>query len=277
VFGSSLVDYIVWASRGFADPLGFALLFAGILFVVPTRDATTPESGRAFFGALLLAMAAFCRPNFVLAGGTMVLAGVLMALAHKQFGRALAVLLGFATLAISPLHNYIFGSSTIPFTDNVAHVDLLKVSPREYFLAVGELARMEFAGDHLHRAIVQIASWWSGAHRIPAAIPIHAAAVLILAYVGFLGRRFDPWLRTVALATLLQHGVAACYLNNARYHVGTWLLTSLVATAWLQVQGLAWLKPATRDRWAQRAGFRHVKSWLARLQEAFGLRDPQPV
>jgi hypothetical protein len=222
-------------------------------------------------------MAAFCRPNFVLAGGTMVLAAVLMGLAQKQVMRALAVVLGFAALAVSPLHNYVFGNSTIPFTDNVAHVDLLKVSPREYFLAVGELVRLDFAGDHLRRAVVQVASWWSGAHRIPAAIPLHAAAVLILAYVGFLGRRFDPWLRVMALATLLQHGVAACYLNNARYHVGTWLLTSLVVVVWLQVQGLAWLSPATRSRWAARWGIRHVKRGLARLEGTFGLSEAKPA
>lgn len=281
-FGSSLVDYVVWASRGFADPLGFALLFAGILLVVPARSMA-PDTGRAFFGALLLAMATFCRPNFLLASGTMIAASLALAVAHRQTARAAMLLVGFATLAVSPIHNYVFGRSLIPFTNNVEHVDIFLMSPLDYLRAAGELVRLDFAGPHVRRGMTQIAAWLSGAHRISAAIPVHAAAVLILAYVAVLGRRFDPWLRIVAAATLLQHGIGLCYLNNARYNVGTWLLTALVATVWVQAEGLALierLRPTTRATVAGLPGVRHAKAWLARLEVAFGLgegeRSPLP-
>ena len=231
-FGSSLVDYAVWASRGFADPLGFALLFAGLILVVPP-DRQTPAAARAFFGALLLAMATICRPNFLLASATMMLASVIMAFAHRQFARAGALVFGFAALALSPLHNYVFGASLIPFTNNVGHVDIFLMSPMDYLRAGGELVQLDFSGSYLRRAVTQLMSWLSGAHQVTAAIPLHAAAVLILAWVALFGRRFDPWLRIVALATLLQHGIGVCYLNNARYNLGTWLLTALVASAWL--------------------------------------------
>lgn len=271
-FGSSLVDYVVWASRGFADPLGFALLFAGIILVIP-RAADGPETGRAFFGALLLAMATFCRPNFLLASGTLIAAGVIMALVHRQWGRIAALVIGFAALAVSPLHNYVFAGSTIPFTNNIAHQDIFLMSPLDYWRAANELFQLEFAGDYVRRAIVQLASWLSGAHHVLWAIPLHFAAVLILAWVALVGRRYDPWLRILALATLLQHGIGICYLNNARYNLGTWLLTALVATVWLVVR-IESLQPATRARLAQASGLRQAKAWFARLQEACGLGQP---
>ncbi len=52
------------------------------------------------------------------------------------------------------------------------------------------------------------------------------------------GKAFRPWLRVVALATLLQHGIGVCYVNYMRYNLVTWLLTALVAAAWLQLEGL---------------------------------------
>lgn len=271
-FGSSLVEYVTWASRGFADPLGFALLFAGLLLVIP-QIGKTPDTGRAFFGALLLAMATFCRPNFLLASGTMIIAGVLMALVHRQLARVAALLIGFAALAVSPLHNYVFGNSLIPFTNNVGHVDILLMSPLDYARAVGELIHLEFGGDYLRRALTQIASWLSGAQHLRATIPLHAAAVLIVAYVALFGRRIDPWLRIVALAVLLQHGIGVCYLNNARYNLGTWLLTALVVTVWL-VSVVEHLEPETRARLAQWPGIRHTKAWLMRLEQAFGYGKP---
>jgi hypothetical protein len=271
-FGSSLVDYVTWASRGFADPLGFALLFAGLILVIP-RANEAPDTGRAFFGALLLAMATFCRPNFLLASGTMIIAGVLMAITQRRFARAAVLLIGFAALSVSPLHNYVFGRSLLPFTDNVGHVDIFLMSPLDYVRAANELVRLEFAGEYLRRALVQLASWLSGAHRVMAAIPIHAAAMLILAYVALLGRRYDPWLRIVALATLLQHGIGICYLNNARYNLGTWLLTALVATVWL-VSVIEHLQPETRARLAQWPGVQHAKAWFARLEQTFGFGRP---
>jgi len=276
-FGSSLIDYVVWASRGFADPLGFILMFAGLVLIIPSAAKTpAPETGRAFAGALLLAMATFCRPNFLLATTTMAAAAIVAALARRQVARGVAIVAGFATLAVSPVHNYIFGRSFIPFTNNVAHVDIFLMSPLDYLRALGELVRLDFAGEHVRRGIVQLASWLSGAHHVMATIPIHLFAVLILARVLLL-RGFDPWLRVLAFATLLQHGVAACYLNNARYHLGTWLLTALVATAWLQAEGLPWIRrrwPSLEARFARLPGAGTLASGLAGLERASAASPP---
>jgi hypothetical protein len=100
-------------------------------------------------------------------------------------------------------------------------------------------------------------------------VPLHAAAVAILVRVGFFGLRFDPWLRLVALATLLEHGTGICYANWARYHLLTWLLTALVSIVWLRVEGLPWLDkflPGLRERLAAHAAVKRSAAALAYLQ-----------
>ena len=96
----------------------------------------------------------------------------------------------------------------------------------------------------------------------------HLHAVATLLRVGFWGSRFDPWLRLVALATLLQHGTGICYANFERYHLATWLQTALVATVWLRVEGLPWLDqrfPGLRERILAPAAIRRSAAMLARL------------
>lgn len=255
LFGSSLTQYVVWAARGFADPFAFALLFGGIVLIIPLqpdRDQQSPL--KALAGATLLAAAVFCRPNLVLASGTLVIGASLITVMQRQFCIAGALIVGFATLAVSPLHNYIFGHSTVLFSDNVNQPQTLLMSPLDYFYAAREVATLNWAGPHVAAAIRQLRGWLSGASELAVMIPLHAAAVIILVRVGVFGFRFNRWLRLLALATLVQHGIGASYVNSARYNLGTWLLTVLITAAWLQVEGLHMfdrLWPGLRAHWAQ--------------------------
>lgn len=262
LFGSTLTQYVVWAARGFADPFAFVLLFCGILLVVPKRSQEDrPGTATAFAGAMFLAMATFCRPNLLLASGTMVAGASLMALTQRQFARLAALVAGFATLIVSPFHNYYFARSTIPFSDNVNQPTTLLMSPLDYLKAAGEILRLDFVGPHVLGAIRQLSAWLSGASELPLMIPLHAAAIVILIRVGIFGSAFNRWLRLIALAALIQHGIGACYVTRARYSLGTWLLTVLVCAAWTQLEGLGLfdrLWPGRRDRWTQ---MRPVK-WL---------------
>ncbi len=101
LFGSSLFEYVLWASRGFADPFAFALLLAAVLLLIPLRpslEAPTPAPARIFAAGLLFAAAAFCRPNLVLAAGAMVAGGAVIFLARRQWRDAAALVAGFAAL-----------------------------------------------------------------------------------------------------------------------------------------------------------------------------------
>src|SRR5262249_24358598 len=177
-------------------------------------------------------------------------------------------LLGCATLAVSPLHNWVFGHSTVLFSDNVSQPQTLVMPPSEYFRAALDLVRLDFASGRVVHALGKLAWWLSGPSELYVMVPLHAAAVVTLGRGGFFGSRFDPWLRLVALATLLEHGTGICYANWARYHLATWLLTALVAIAWLQVEGLPWLDrrwPELRAR-ITHAAFKRPAAALARLQ-----------
>ena len=269
LFGSSYLYYVKWAARGFGDPCGYALLFAGLVALIPRRsEVDDPPAAPALCGALLLALASFVRPNMVLVAGIMVLGAALWAIRQRHFARALAILAGFATLALSPLHNWVFGHSTVLFADIVSQPQTLVMPPSEYFRAAFDLLQLDFASGRVMRAISKLAWWLSGPGELYAMVPLHAVAVASLVRVAFFGARFDPWLRLLAVATLIEHGTGVCYANWARYHIATWLLTALVAIVWLRVEGLPWLDrrwPALRQWFVAHAAVRRSAAALARL------------
>jgi hypothetical protein len=242
LFGSAFLYYVKWAARGFADPCGYILLLAGIVVLIPRADEVDrPPVAPALFGAMLMALGTFVRPNVALASGVIVLGAILFALRQRALARAGAIFAGFATLAVSPLHNWVFGHSTVPFADIVSQPTTLVMPPSEYFKAAYDVLHLDLASDHVIAAIKKIAWWLSGPGNFYATIPLNAAAVATLVRVGFAGR-FDPWLRLIALATLLEHGTGVCYANWDRYHLVTWLLTALVAIVWLREEGLPWIR-----------------------------------
>jgi hypothetical protein len=274
LFGSSLFYYVVWAARGFADPFAFILLFAALVLIVPPRTGELPGAARVFASGLLFAAATFCRPNLVLASAVMVAGAGLMWLWQRQFGRAAALAAGFAALAASPLHNYLYGHSLVLFTSSVNLPQTLLMPPLDYARAALELLTFDFAGDHIRRALAQLGRWLSGPQEWLVTVPLHAFGVATLVRVGLFGSRFDPWLRLIALATLLQHGIGISYINFVRYNLGTWLLTLLVAAAWLQGEGLALLGPRIEDAWRRNALVRRLADGIDDLAGILGLQDP---
>jgi hypothetical protein len=267
LFGSAFLYYVKWAARGFADSSGYILLLAGMVALIPRADeAKAPPVAAGLCGALLLSAATFVRPNVALAAGVMIAGAVLFSLWQGRLARAGAILVGFATIIVSPVHNWVFGHSTVLFSDNVSQPQTLVMPPSQYFIAASDLLHLHFASDHVIAAIKKLGWWLSGPGNVYATIPLNGAAVAILARVGLLGRRFDPWLRLIALATLLEHGTGICYADWDRYHLVTWLLTALVATVWLDQEGLPWFDrafPEVRERLASRLSIRRRRAELA--------------
>ncbi|HEY4919138.1 MAG TPA: hypothetical protein VII40_03475 [Xanthobacteraceae bacterium] len=264
LFGSAFLYYVKWAARGFADSCGYILLLAGMVALIPrAEEAKAPPAAAGFCGALLIAAGTFVRPNVALAAGVMIAGAILLSLWQGRLARAGAIFIGFATLIVSPLHNWVFGHSTVLFSDNVSQPQTLVMPPSEYFKAASDVLHLHLASNHVIAAIKKLAWWLSGPGNVYAAIPLNAAAVATLVRVGFFGRRFDPWLRLIALATLLEHGTGICYADWDRYHLVTWLLTALVATVWLREEGLPWFDgrfPHVREQIAARVAIRRTGS-----------------
>ena len=282
-FGSSLFQYVIWASRGYADPFATVLLLAALVLIVPPQAHEAPIGrGRMFAAGLLFAAATFCRPNLVLASGVMTIGAAAIFMRERHWANAVAVLAGFSTLALSPLHNYVFGHALVPFSDNVNQATTLLMSPLDYAKALGELARLDFAGVHVKAAIVQLGRWLSGPQEWLVLVPLHAFAVGILVRIGIFGSGYQPWLRLVALATLLQHAIGACYVNFSRYNLGTWLLTLMVMTVWFQREGLPWVRrtwPGLSTAWQRNPAVRKLSGMVDGLAGAVGLpkRDTAPA
>jgi hypothetical protein len=278
LYGSSLLYYVQWAARGFADPFAAVLLVAGLVVVIPPLG----EKGQGIaglFGGVLLALAVFCRPNLVLAAGSMIAFATLAALYQRQFARAVELCLGFSLVGLAFLHNLVFGHVIVLFGTNVmlsndGPAQWLLMTPLDYLRALTELLTLNFSGDYLHRAFVQIGEWLSGPSKLLALVPIHAVGVAVLCRIGLFGRSFDPWLRALALATLLQHGIGICYMNIERYNLVTWLLTQFVTVVWVREEGLllldrAW--PGLRERIARRTWALAASRLLDRAKIVYSL------
>jgi hypothetical protein len=273
LFGSSLVQYIKWAAKGFADPAAFVAFLAAFVLLVGRRETGPRDRFGAALGAgFLFALALFVRPNLAPAAGILLAGGGLAALWQGQFRRVLGLSLGFLPVLGMALHNWIYGGVLVLFTTTTTVT--MSMPPSAYLAALGELLHFDWTGEHVLQALGQIAAWLAGPSESVVMAPLHAAAVIVLVRVvagswtdprlgdprlgdprlgdpglgdpglGDPGLR-DPWLRLTAGATLVQQGVGLFFLTAGRYYYLTWLLTLLVVAVWVHGEAL----DLVRKRW----------------------------
>src|SRR6185295_7203605 len=204
---------------------------------------------RAFFGALLMAIAVVIRPNLA-PGVGVILGGVgLAALWQLRVPSLIALCAGFLPVFFPLWHNWYFGGALVPFTTTMTDPLNYVMPPAAYWSALGELAHLDFAGEYLRQAIRQIVALLSGASESAFMAPINLLAVGVVLRVAS-GRRYEPMLRLVALAALALASVGLIYVVWPRYHFLMWFLTALVVAAWLNVEGLALIdryRPSWRE------------------------------
>jgi hypothetical protein len=282
-FGSSLLQYVKWAARGFADPAAYVLFLAAFVLLLGRlgqgpgdRSAAAYHKrgheskklacgfARAFGAGLLFALALTVRPNIAPAAGILLTGAGLMALWQRQARYVAGLVLGFAAVLGMALHNWVYGGALVLFTTSASHPVLLTMPPSAYLATLAELAHLDFAGEHVTRALRQVGGWLAGPSESMLMAPLNAAAIVILIRV-MLWKTAEAWLRLTAAATLAQHGVALFYASSGRYYYLTWLLTLLVVAAWVHGEGLDLLRrrfPTFSER---------VATHPARLAPARGL------
>src|SRR5262249_52574143 len=106
LFGSSLVQYIKWAARGFADPAAYIFFLAAfVLLLGALGEGPRDRFARAFGAGLLFALALFVRPNIAPAASILLAGAGLAALAQRQFRRVAGLAAGFAAgPGMAPAH-----------------------------------------------------------------------------------------------------------------------------------------------------------------------------
>ncbi len=248
LFGSSLVQYVKWAARGFADPAAYTFFLAGFVLLLRGTDGAgrsltlRPDASRGSFAlacgaGMLFALALFVRPNIAPAVGILLGGSGIAALWQRQYWRAAGLVIGFLPVLGMALHNWVYGGVFVLFTATAAHPGALVMPPSAYLAALQELLHFDLAGEHVARALRQIGNWLAGPSELLVMAPLNAAAILVLIRV-LIWKEADPWLRLTALATLVQQGVGILYAPAGRYYYLTWLLTFLVTAAWLHGEGL---------------------------------------
>lgn len=271
LFGTSFVQYAQWAARGFADPAAYILFLAGILPIVGVAGTNATNAFLpAFFGALLLALAICMKP--IIAPAAAVLLGIagLAAMYRRAWTRLAGLCVGFLPVFSMALHNWVFGHVFVLFSANAADSGLLVMPPSAYLSAFGELAALNFSGEHVSRMVAEVANWLAGPAESYATVPLNAAGIAILIY-AVASSRFDPRLRIIGAAALAQHAVAFFYNSAiARYHFLAWCLTGLVAAVWLREVGIGWLQahyPEFCGRLANHPACLRLASGVSRLQK----------
>ena len=266
VFGTTFFQYAQWASRGFADPTAYILFIAGALTLVAAGE----KFPRAFFAALLFAAGIAMKPIVAPAAAVLLGGAGLAALWLRQWPRLAGLCLGFLPVFSMALHNWVFGHALVLFSANSGESWLLVMPPSAYAAAARELAALNFGGANLARAVAEFINLLRGPAQSNAAIPLDAAGIAVLIYV-VAARRFDPWLRLLAGAALVQHAVALFYdASTARYHYLAWYLTMVVAVVWLHDVGAGWLQsryPMLCGRIAANPAARRLASGLASLHK----------
>jgi hypothetical protein len=243
LFGTSFVDYAKWAARGFADPAAYILFIAALLPLLgAVRDGPRDDFAPAFFGALLFALATIMKPLVAPAVAVMLGGAGLAALYHRQWRRLASLCIGFLPVFAMALHNYVFGGVFVLFSANVGTAAHTPMQPSAYIEAAQELFSADVGGAHVRQGVLQLMHWLAGPSQLFAMIPLHVAAIAILLYGVGCRRGFDPWLRLIALAALVQHVPALFYAPSPRYYFLAWLLTALVCVAWVKDVGLPLLR-----------------------------------
>ena len=136
--------------------------------------------------------------------------------------------------------------------------------------ALGELLHLDPGGQHVRMWLLQWGRWLAGPSESFLMIPLHAAAIVVLVRVAARGA-FDPWLRLIAVAALVQHTVAWFYLSSDRYYYLVWFLTLLVCMVWVRDEGFGLLQRmlprVTRglERHPASARLERVLDWFVRL------------
>ena len=242
LFGSSLVQYVKWAARGFADPAAYILFLAGYALLV-RRNIEGPRAAFAVaWGAsFLFALALLVRPNIAPLAGVLLAGSGIAALCQQKFARLSGLCVGFLPVLAAAVHNWLYGGVLVLFTTTAAHPGALVMPPSAYSAALTELIHFNFGGEHVGRAVRQLGAWLAGPSESYVMAPVNTAAIVLVIRMA-LWREVDPWLRLTALAALIQQGVGLFYAPAARYYYLTWLLTLLVSTVWMQREGVVLFK-----------------------------------
>jgi hypothetical protein len=276
LFGSNFFLYIQNASRGYADAAAAIVFLAGTLLLVgrPGHDEDRARFATAFLSALLMALAVQLRPNLAPAVGVLLGGAGLAALWWRQVTRLAGLCIGFVPVGLCALHNWVYGGVFVPFSSNASHGSVWKASPLDYWEALVALVSLRFADEHVTRVLSLVVEALTGPRQWLLLVPLHAAAIAVAVRV-IASRRYDPWLRLIALAALAGIAVAFFYVATPRYYLALWFLMTIVAAVWLREEAIDLVRrraPGMTDALARHPLSQKVARLIDVTQARLGVR-----
>jgi hypothetical protein len=151
----------VWAVKGYGEAAGFFLLIAGVTVFLQTlmeQGRYGPaQAARLWAAFLLVALAAWIRPNFALVIGVMGLVTLRVHAAGFRWPTSLVILSASLLVFAVALHNAYFGGRLVWFTETLKG-DSLRVDLGDYAAMLAEWLRGTH-GEKSARIAHQLAGW----------------------------------------------------------------------------------------------------------------------
>jgi hypothetical protein len=274
LFGSTFYLYVKHAAHGYGDSAGAIFFIAGTIGLVGcSRRGPKPEFLTTLGTGILIALALFVRPNFAV-GAAVALGGAgLAALWQRRFRMLAGLCIGFFPVFGMALHNWYFGGTFILFSLHTTLAQSMPMPPHAYLSALWELVHFDFAGGAAARGVLQIGRMLIGPSESALMVPLHAAALVIVARV-LLSARYEGWLRLVAASTLGLYTPDLFFIYSDRYQLVAWLFTLLVCCVWVREEGLVWLRrryPRLIDKIARQPFVARIRKRFDQFARASGV------
>ncbi|GAB4392198.1 MAG: hypothetical protein Tsb005_05210 [Gammaproteobacteria bacterium] len=217
------------ATHGLSEVPAAACLFGALSYLINARnkmatlDATTLNKTAGYAG-LLIALAIFFRPNFLLAVGLAAMIFMLSLVYYRQPKALLIFCLGGSLSAIALIHNGYFGSQLILFTNSAFDPVNLRATPLHYIYAL-----MNVFGIGHHAAISA-----NVLHQLTMWIRSPIKLICLLLAVFFVIKKTTFNIRLLALIALgLQIPFMFYDADMDRHLFIPWLVTYLVGVVGL--------------------------------------------
>ncbi len=251
-YGFSAYTFLTIGLGGFPEPFGYLTFLTAFGCVVMglEKRASIPW----WMGAgLVLALSVFLRPNLAVAAAVLIPATSFMLIRERRWVETGALGTGFSTLALVPLHNFVFGHTFVPLTAAATIKENLLTPPSTYlhaastFLGIGnDPWAPQKVGEQILNWLVNLGNgpidvsflgrFGSGTLQHVLFMMLFLFAALVkLPVLAPLGASLISVSRRLRLAALVCVGLQAplfFYHPAKRYAFLAWLLTLVVAVAW---------------------------------------------
>tara|TARA_B100001093_G_scaffold162330_1_gene154756 strand:- start:286 stop:1140 length:855 start_codon:yes stop_codon:yes gene_type:complete len=221
-FGFFHFYYVKLTFRGFGEPLSylFFLTSLSLLINLYNNEKNITNTNSLLIG-LLLSLAIGLRANILPACFILIFFFSLKSFKINKFKKISFLFLGFSSVLIIPIHNYVFTQKFIPLTIAAYKDWNLGARPSDYIALILSIIKFDF-NEVLWRKIISHISGEIKLYEV-----WYHSSIISCMYVLFI-KKVPQIIKCISLAALSLLGLLLFYHVGGRYSYLTWTLTLIV-------------------------------------------------